>query len=128
MIEHTEKKHDIELLVKCSDVIDGHLCKLDFDAYDISSKARLPQIVGIDIHSQHTCRAARLHLERIEAGIAAYVENRTAAEIGRDRIGEAAPLDCRIVAEKMVWRGHDAAPQINIVKPKAERGGRLAHC
>ena len=46
--------------------------------------------------------AAPLHLDRVEAGVAADVEHGPAAEVGRHRMGEAPPLHRRIVVQEVV--------------------------
>ena len=83
MVEHTEEEHDVELLVECSDVIDRHLGKFDVNADGISSKPRLPQIVGIDVDTKYPRGTASFHLKRIKAAVTAYIKNSSAAQIGR---------------------------------------------
>src|SRR5205085_2311210 len=63
--------------------------------------------------------AALFHLDRIEAGIASDVEHRLAGEVGRHGVGEALPLDVRVVAEEVIGRGLHAG-EVDVVKPAAE--------
>src|SRR5438876_11737529 len=76
--------------------------------------------------SMPSTRAAPLHLDRVEAAVAADIEHGPAAQIGRQRMPETAPFHCRIVAEKMLWSG-DYSAEINIMEPWPEGLGLSAY-
>ena len=105
-----------------ADVVDRKLAELEFDPAHLGGKAGLVQVVLIRIDRDHALGAAPLHLDRVESGIAADVEDGPAAQICGQRIGETAPLHRWVITEEVLRGGLDAA-QIEIVKPFAE----LAH-
>ena len=124
MVEHAEKQHDIESLFQSGEIVDGELQEFDLDADDLCGKAGLPEIGPIDIDTEHARRTAPLHLDRVEAAVAADIEHGSAAQIGRQRMPKAAPFHRRVVAEKMLRSGRNSA-EINIMEPRPE-GLRLA--
>jgi hypothetical protein len=73
------------------------------------------------VDAENAAGAAALHLQRVEAAVAADVEHAAAGEILGHGGLEAAPLDRRIIAEKMLGRGFDPA-QVDVVEPRPERG------
>src|SRR5512138_2163897 len=84
MVKDPEEQHEVEALAERADVIDRELRELDIEARDLSREARLPEITLVVIDRQHARRAAPLHFQRIEPGIAADIENALAGEVGRD--------------------------------------------
>src|SRR5690606_5726193 len=86
---------------------------------------RLCEVVRVAVDPEHPVRPAALHRQRIEAAVAADVEHRPPAKVGRQRVAEAAPLDRRIVAEEVIGRRLNA-PEIDIVEPRPERLGTAA--
>src|SRR5438477_9116179 len=101
MVKHAKKQHDIETLADRGDVIDGQLGELNVEPGDLRGKPRLPKIAVVAVNRDHAGGAAALHLERVESAVAADVEHRPAAQIGRDCVREATPFDRRIITEKM---------------------------
>src|SRR5262249_15005281 len=86
-------------------VIDRTLLKIKVDAQSLGGEPCLIQIAIIDIDSQHPAGAAFLHLNRIEAAVAAYVENRGPPQIRRYGIQSLPPFDTGKIAQKMMGRG-----------------------
>src|ERR1051326_2977035 len=125
MVKDPEEQHEVEALAECADVIDRELREFDIEAAHLSREARLPEIALVVIDREHARRAAPLHFQRIEPGIAADIEDGLAGEVGRDRIREMPPLYRRIVTEKIV-RGGFHPVQVEIVEPRAERRHPLA--
>src|SRR3546814_15621931 len=60
--------------------------------------------------------------QRIEAAVAADVENAFPVQICRQGVGEPPPFHRRIITEEMLRRGRHAM-QVDIVKPRPERLG-----
>src|SRR5438270_732284 len=120
MIEHAHEQHDIEAFAERSDVIDGEAPKFDFDLIHFRSKPRLLQVLLLRIDSKNPRRAAPLHLEGVESGIAADIEDGAAGEIRRDLIGKPIPFDGGVIAEEMRGSGAHAV-EIEIVEPGAQR-------
>jgi hypothetical protein len=98
VIEDAEEQHDIEPLAQRRDVKNRQLAELELNPAHLGGKAGLVQIVRVRIHGDYALGAAPLHLDRVEAGIAADVEDGPATQISGHRIGEAAPLHRRVVA------------------------------
>ncbi len=121
VIQHADEQHDIELLSQHADVIDRQSAELDVQPVDIGGEPSLCQIVFVEIDSQHTIGAAPLHLQRKESAIAADVQHRPAAQIMRNGVCIAAPLDVGVIAQEMVRRGPHAH-QLHVVKPGAQSG------
>ena len=87
------------------------LPELDVVRPDLGGEACLGQIVLVEVDAEHARRAAPLHLDRVEAAVAADVEHGLAGEVLGQGLGEAAELHVGIIAEEMVRRGPDAAPR-----------------
>src|SRR5699024_4246258 len=100
MVENAHEQHHVETLAQCRHVIDRKIAELDRAAAAPGRKTRLGEIEIVGIDSQDALRAPTLHLDRVEARIAAYVENGLAGEITRDRMGEFAPLQRRVVTKE----------------------------
>ena len=121
VVEHAHEDHEVEPLAERADVIDRELGELDVvEAERLGREPRLREIAVVAVDAEHPRRAAPLHLDRVEARVAADVEHGLAGEVRRHGIGEATELGARIVAEEMVGRGLDAA-QIDIVEPGSQR-------
>ena len=93
---------------------------------DLGGEPRLREVVVVEVDAEHALGPAPLHLDRIEAGIAADVEHGSAGEIGRDRVGESPPFDSGIVAQEVVGRRFDPG-KLDVVEPRPERFDRLAN-
>ena len=76
----------------------------------------LRQVVLVEVDAEHAARAAPLHLDRIEAAIAADIEHALAGEIGRERVGEACPFDAGVIAQEMLRRRLHAV-EVDVVEP-----------
>src|SRR5205823_8424127 len=87
---------------------------------DFAREPRLTEIPFVAVDPEHAVGPAALHLDRVEAGVAADVEHAFAAEVPGQLRREAAELGAGIIAEEMVGRGPRAA-EIDVVKPGAER-------
>src|SRR5207248_314319 len=101
--------------------VNVQLTELDLRVIHFRGEAGLGKIARIGIDSDDPPRAPALHLKRIEAGIAADVKHGLAREIRWNSVLEPAPLEGRVVSEKMIGRRLDA-PNIEIVKPLAQFG------
>ena len=66
---------------KRPDVVDRKLLELDVEPLDLGGEARLGEIIGVEVDADHPRGAAALHLQRIEAAVAADVEHGLASEI-----------------------------------------------
>ncbi len=119
VVEHAQEQHDVEALAERGNVVDGELAELDLGAADLGGEARLGEVAFVGVDSHHAVRAAPLHLDRVEAGVAADIEHGLAAQVRRERVGEVTPLDGGVVAQEMVGRGLNPA-QVEVVEPLAE--------
>ena len=120
VVEHAHEEHEVEALAQRADVVDGQLAELDVEPGDLGGEAGLGQVVVVEVDAEHALGAAPLHLDRVEAAVAADVEHGLAGEVRRDRVGERSPLHRRVVAEEMVGRGRDAV-EVDVVEPGPER-------
>ena len=75
MVEHAHEQHDVEPLAQRADVVDRQLPELDLGSADLGGEPRLRQIVVVEVDAEHALGAAPLHLDRVEAGVAADVEH-----------------------------------------------------
>ena len=125
MIENAQKQDDVEPLADAAHVVNRELTELDLDPGDLGGEGGLGQIVGIGIDGHDPLGAAALHLDGVEAAVAADVEHGLAGEIGRDGVREALPFDVGIVAQEMLGRGPDAA-QPHVVEPWSQLVDALA--
>ena len=89
-----------------------------------AAKRAWREVVVVEVDADHARGAAPLHLDGVEAGVAADVEHGLAGEVLRDGVLEAAPLDVRVVAQEMLGRGLDAA-QVDVVEPGPSAAARL---
>ena len=121
VVEHPEEEHEVEALVEGGDVVDRELAELDVHAAHLGGEARLGEIAVVEIHGDHPVGAAPLHLDGVEAGVAADVEHGPPAQVARHRLGEVRPLVRRIVVQEMLGRGGDAA-EVEVVEPRPEVG------
>ena len=94
MIEHAHEQHDVEPFLQLGHVIDGELAKLNLEAADLGGEPRLVEIVLVEIDPEHPPGAAPLHLERVEAGIAADVEHACPAQVGGKCVANCRHLTC----------------------------------
>src|SRR5438309_7123214 len=106
MVEHAHENHEVELLSQATDFINVELRELDVvEAQRFCRKPRLRKIALVAVDTEHATGAAALHLDRIEAGVAADVEYALAGKVLRQLRREAAKLCAWIIAEEMLWRG-----------------------
>src|SRR4051812_47139962 len=77
MIEHAHEDHEVEGLADRTDVIDVELGELDYIvvAEHLGGEPGLIEIALVAVDAEHAARSAAFHFDRIEAGIAANVEN-----------------------------------------------------
>src|SRR5690606_35224568 len=127
VVEHSHEDHDVEPLAERAHVIDRELAELDVHLGDFRRETCLRQIGIIEVEAENAFCAPPLHLDRVETGIAANVENRLSGEVGGYRILEFSPFHMRIVAEKMVRRSGDAI-ELDIVEPGPELLDPLLYC
>src|SRR3954453_9198896 len=122
VVEDPHENHEVELLAERRNVIDVELHEFDVaEIQDFGGKPRLREVALVAVYAQHPARATALHLDRIEARVAADIEHALAAEVARQVRREAAELRARIIAEKMVGRSPGAA-EVQVVEPRAKRG------
>ena len=72
---------------------------------------------------QDAIRAAPFHLDAVKAGVAADVQHRGAAQIGRQGAFKLRPFHSRIVAQEVIWRGLDIA-EPKVVEPRTQCANR----
>ena len=120
VVEHAHEEHEVEPLAQRADVVDRELAELDLEPSHLGGEARLGEVALVAVDAEHARGAAPLHLDGVEAGVAADVEHGLAGQVGRDRVGEAPPLHRRVVAEEMVGRGPTPS-QVDVVEPGPER-------
>jgi hypothetical protein len=125
VVENAHEKHHVEALAERSQVVDGELAELDVMARGLSREAGLGEIRIVEIDAQNPARPALLHLDRVEAAVAADVEHGFARQVLRDRARELLPFDRRIITEKMVGSGPNAV-QLHVVEPGTQGFGPLA--
>ncbi len=118
VVQNSHEEDDIKGSSQLRDVINGHALPGDVYFFDFRRKPGLRQITGILINPEHRCGAELAALYGVEAGIAADIEHRPAADIRKVGL-QVAPLHPGIVAEKMVRGGADAT-ELHVVKPGAE--------
>ncbi len=119
MVEDAQEQDPVEPFFERGDIVDGHAAEFDRGSADFGGEFRLGEIPRVRIDAKHASRAAAFHFDRIETGVAADIEHACAFEIGRNRVGEARPLDVRIIAQEVRGRGADAG-EVEIMKPLAE--------
>ena len=122
VIEDAHEEHEIEPLAEGGQLVHRHLAEFDARPGDFGRKAGLREIPVVGVDAEDPGGAAPLHLDGIEAGIAADVEHAPAGE----GVGERAPLDGRIITEKMLRRRLHAA-KVDVVKPVAKRAHAIAN-
>ena len=107
VVEHAHEDHEVEALAQRRDVVDRQVAELDAPslagpAQRLGRQPRLRQIALVAVDAEHPRRAAPLHLDRVEAGVAADVEHALAGHVGGQRVGEAGELEVGIVAQEMI--------------------------
>src|SRR5690606_15632719 len=127
VVKNAHEDDDVEPLAKRAHVIDRELAELDVHLGDFRRETCLRQIGIIEVEAENAFCAPPLHLDRVETGIAANVENRLSGEVGGYRILEFSPFHMRIVAQKMVRRSGDAV-ELDIVEPGPELLDPLLYC
>src|SRR4051812_19000664 len=102
MVEHAEEQHQIKLLIaKLPQVVHVELPQLDVQPELLARELRLRQVDRVMVHAEHADRAAPLHLERVEAAVAADVEHRLSGEVRWHGPLELPPEGGREVPERM---------------------------
>src|SRR4051794_4805721 len=94
--------------------------KLDIEAEHVRGKSRLREIIGIVVDTDDVGRPAPFHLDRIEAAVAADIEDTLAGEIGGKGMGKTLPFHCGVIAERMIPR-RPPPIQIHVVEPRPKR-------
>src|SRR5437660_9470698 len=105
MVKHAHEQNQVELFFQLAYIVNGHFPKLDVASGNFSRKARLGKIVFVEIDSKDTAGPSALHLNRVKSGIAADIENGFSAQIRWNGMFEGAPLNGRIIAQKMCGSG-----------------------
>src|SRR5216683_1614078 len=124
VVEHAHEDDKVESLPtnQAVDVVHVALNEVDLQAELGTCEACLTQIGIVVVDPEHSARAAALHLERVEAAIAADVEDALAGQIIRKRVFEELPEVGGKVPQWVVRRSLDLAvlAQPQIVKPRTE--------
>lgn len=126
MVENAHEQHPVEFFFQFGDLIDGHTSQFNFHIQDLSRELSLLKITRIAVDAEDAAGETALHLDGIETGVAAHVENAGAGEIIGDRGGKFRPLERGIVAQKMIGRGPDTA-EVEIMEPGSEFLNPLAN-
>src|SRR3954454_1261242 len=107
MVEHAHEHDEVERLIthEIVDVIDVDALEDHVQAELLTRKARLIEVNGIVIDTQHATGSAALHLKTVEAGVAADVEHRLAAQVVGYCLFEEPPEVCGKVTQWVVWSG-----------------------
>jgi len=119
MIKDPHEDHEVEPLPQGGEIVDRQFSELDVGAVDLGRQPGLGQVPVVEIDPKNPFCAAALHLQRVETGVAADIEDAPAAQILRKRVSEAREFRTRIVLQKMMGRSLDAA-EIQVVKPFPE--------
>src|SRR5258706_5684289 len=100
--------------------------KFDFRFAYFGRKTCLGEVIAVDIDGHDPGGAASLHFNRVEAPVAADVQDTAAPDLVRNGSGETCPFGRRIIAERMI--GSRFYPvEIDIVKPCPERLDPFLH-
>jgi hypothetical protein len=75
VVEHAHEEHEVEALAEEGHVIDRELQELDLHPRDLGGEARLREVARVGVDPDDAGGAAPLHLDRIEARVAAHVEH-----------------------------------------------------
>src|SRR6185312_8553979 len=75
VIKHAHEHYEIKCLAERCYIPHSHLYEFDIYAFNLRSKPGLPQIALIGIDAKHSFRSPSLHLQAIESGIAANIQN-----------------------------------------------------
>ena len=75
VVEHAHEQHDVEALVEPTDLEHRQLAQLDVDAADLGGEAGLREVALVAVDAEHALGATALHLDGIEAAVAADVED-----------------------------------------------------
>ena len=78
------------------------------------------------VDAKHARSPTPLHLDRIKARVAAYIEDGAAGKVTWNGMGEAPPLQGWIIPEKMIRRGLHTA-DLDVVKPITQCADTLRH-
>src|ERR1700712_1433371 len=97
VVKHPHEDDEIERLAQLRDVPHRHAEELDACSLDIRSKAGLPKVTFIGVNAKDTSGPATLHLQGVEAAIAADVEHALTGQVAWNCIAEASKLHLRVV-------------------------------
>ena len=75
VVEDAHEDHVVELAGKLVDVVHRALLELDLQPQGRGGKAGLIEITVVNVHAEHPSGAALLHLDGIEAAVAADIEH-----------------------------------------------------
>src|SRR5256885_1175872 len=82
VINEPEPERHIELSHRERiEIVHRHAPIFDIDFQQLSHELRLSNQISLRVDAQHARRAATLHLDRIEASVAADIKNGLAAEV-----------------------------------------------
>src|ERR1019366_7412634 len=119
VIEHPHEDDEIKLSRNLVHLVDAALFQLDLQPQGARSQAGLLQIAVADIDAEHPAGSSLLHLQGVEAAVAADVQHRGAAQIQRNRRRDMPPLHDGKIAEEVMGRRLDAV-QIDVVEPLSQ--------
>jgi hypothetical protein len=127
VIKDTHEDDEIESFAESGDIPDGETAELDFDALDLRSEAGLAEVMFVRVDAEDAGGSASLHFERVEACVAADVEDGPAGEVDGDGVAEAREFSLRVVAQEVIRRRLNAL-EVQVMKPGAERFNLRMEC
>jgi len=119
VVKQAHEKHIIKLSRDALNVVHGALLELDIQLERLRRKACLVQVTLAYVNTKHAISAPAFRLDRIEAAVAANIQNRSSPQVLRQRMRDVSPLDVWKVAQEMVRSGPDTV-EIEVVKPVAQ--------
>jgi hypothetical protein len=81
VVEHAHEDDEVEALPEAGDVVDVEAAELDVEAGGLGGEAGLGEVALVAVHPEDAGGAAALHLEGVEAAVAADVEDGLAGEV-----------------------------------------------
>src|SRR5688572_24668575 len=92
VVKHAHENHEVELLTQRADLVNRQFSKLNIGLEHFCREPRLVQILVVEIHRNHAFGSPTFHFERVEAGIAANIQNALPGQIRRKGMGEVLKL------------------------------------
>src|SRR5437773_672581 len=116
MIENSHEQHVVELPWDGVGFVHRKFFEFNIQSERIGRKPGLVKVAVININTNHSARAAPLHLDRVKPGVAAQVEHRCTLQVLRKNGSKILPLNVREISKKMMGRC-EYPEKINVVKP-----------